>query len=114
MCMLSRLVLSATMSMSARVVDPVYPGTAVARRLAARERVGSLKPDELSGEWEEVRKRILWCAGLRDLQNVAPGAGYTGHAFNDANHCDATTMLGDVAHNLNEAGAGRIAGIAVG
>merc|ERR1719478_2077668 len=81
---------------------------------AARERAKTLTPEVLSGEWEPVRKKILWAAGLRDLTNVPPGAGYTGHAFNDANHCDATTMLGDVAHNLNEAGAGRIAGIAVG
>ena len=102
------------MAAAARVVDPLYPGTSVARMLASRARVQGLKPGELSGDWSDVRKRLLWCAGLRDLQNVAPGAGYTGHAFNDANHCDATTMLGDVAHNLNEAGAGRIAGIAVG
>ena len=45
---------------------------------------------------------------------MPPGQGYTGHAFNDANHCDATTMLGEVSHNLNEAGKDRVAGIAVG
>ena len=32
----------------------------------------------------------------------------------DANHCDATTMLGDVAHTLNEAGTNRVQGIAIG
>ena len=97
---LVRSALLTTMSAS-RQVDPTYPGTAVARMLASRERVRSLKPDELSGDWDSVRKRLLWAAGLKDLTNVAPGAGYTGHAFNDANHCDATTMLGDVSHNLN-------------
>lgn len=106
--------LALTMSAASRVVDPQYPGTAVARLKAAHERVASLKPEALSGEWESVRQKILWCAGLKDLQNVAPGQGYTGHAFNDANHCDATTMLGEVAHNLNEAGANRITAIAVG
>merc|ERR1712086_1245587 len=34
-----------------------------------------------------------------------------GHAFNDDNHCDCTTMLGDVAHNLNN---GEVSGIAMG
>jgi len=98
----------------AMVVDPMYPGTSVARMLASRERVGSLKPEDLSTEWESVRQRLLWCAGLRDLRSASPGQGYTGHAFNDANHCDATTMLGDVSHNLNNEGPNRIAGIAIG
>jgi len=110
---LARLLSTTAFAMSMKV-DPVYPGTAVARMLASRERARSLTKDELCGEWESVRKRLLWAAGLRDLQNVAPGQGYTGHAFNDANHCDATTMLGDVAHNLNEAGESRVQGIAVG
>ena len=110
----SLLLSTVSMSSAARVVDPIYPGTSVARMLAARERVASLKPEELTGEWESVRQKLLWCAGLKDLQNVAPGNGYTGHAFNDSNHCDATTMLGDVAHNLNEAGPNRISAIAIG
>uniref|UniRef100_A0A7S2H4R8 Uncharacterized protein n=1 Tax=Haptolina brevifila TaxID=156173 RepID=A0A7S2H4R8_9EUKA len=102
-----------TVSMAA-MVDPQYPGTAVARMLASRERVKSLTANDLSGEWETVRKNLLWAAGLRDLINVAPGSGYTGHAFNDHNHCDATTMLGEVAHNLNQAGPNRVASIAIG
>ena len=109
-----QLVSVLSMSAAAMQVDSMYPGTAVARMLAARERVRALKPEQLSGEWESVRQSLLYCAGLRDMKSAAPGSGYTGHAFNDANHCDATTMLGDVAHNLNEAGQGRIAGIAVG
>ena len=97
-----------------RMVDPQYPGTAVARMLAARERAKELTSKDLSGEWEAVRKKILFAAGLRDITNAPPGQGYTGHAFNDANHCDATTMLGDVAHNLNQEGPSQVQGIAVG
>ena len=37
-----------------------------------------------------------------------PGQGYTGHSFNDFNHCDLTAMAGDVAHNENE---GKVSGI---
>lgn len=102
------------MSAATRDVDPQYPGTAVARMRNAVARAKALTEAELSGEWPEVRRRLLAAAGLRDLTNVPPGQGYTGHAFNDANHCDATTMLGEVRENLNEAGEGRIAAIAVG
>ena len=63
-------------------VDPEYPGTAVARMRAARERVQTLSSADLSGEWESVRQRILWAAGLKDIKHAAPGRGYTGHAFN--------------------------------
>ena len=111
---LTRSLLLSTMSAADRVVDPQYPGTAVARMMASRERARTLSPEVLSGEWESVRKKVLWAAGLKDLTDVPPGAGYTGHAFNDANHCDATTMLGEVSHNLNEAGNNRIQGIAIG
>ncbi|EOD09060.1 hypothetical protein EMIHUDRAFT_452954 [Emiliania huxleyi CCMP1516] len=104
----------AKMSAAAFEVDPEYPGTAIGRMRASVERAKSLTADELSVEWEDARKRhlLLWAAGLRDLTDVPPGQGYTGHAFNDYNHCDATCMLGDVAHNLND-GQDRVAGIAV-
>ena len=89
-----------TMSSVARKVDPVYPGTAVERMNNCMARARSLQQDgtKLSAPWPEVRRSLLWAAGLRDLTDVAPGAGYTGHAFADANHCDAT-MLHEVAHN---------------
>lgn len=77
----------------------------------ARERAVSLSSAEMNGGWEAVRSRVLWAAGLRDIKDAAPGSGYTGHAFNDANHCDATTMLGEVAHGTND---GSVKGIAVG
>ena len=83
-------------------VDAEYPGTAVIRMLNIRERVRSLTPADLNGEWENVRKKILWAGGLKDLRNVKPGMGYTGHSFNDYNHCDLTAMLGQVSSNENQ------------
>lgn len=90
-------------------VDPVYPGTAVSRLHNVQNRVKSLTPMQLSEDWEKVRRHILWAGGLRDLPNARPGKGYTGHSFNDFNHCDLTTMRGDEADNNNE---GRVHGIA--
>jgi len=90
-------------------VDPVYPGTAVTRLQNVHKRVKSLTPDQLSQDWTSVRRLILWAGGLKDLPNARPGEGYTGHSFNDFNHCDLTTMRGSEAHNNNE---GRVAGIA--
>merc|ERR1719353_2883592 len=90
------------------MVDSQYPGTAVQRMLNIRERVKSLKPEQLSADWAEVRRSILWAGGLRDLPSAMPGQGYTGHSFNDFNHCDLTAMAGDVAHNENE---GKVSGI---
>lgn len=97
------------------VVDPLYPGTAVARMNAMRERARSLTESELSGEWEAVRRRLLWAAGLRDLPTAIPGHGFTGHSFNDAIHVDAVAMRDEVEESLNPtSGTGRVAGIAVG
>jgi len=78
--------------------------------LAIRDRVRSLNSDatNLNGDWENVRRNILWAGGLKDLPNAAPGAGYTGHSFNDFNHCDLTAMLGEYSTAENR---GRVAGI---
>uniref|UniRef100_A0A7S2DL80 Uncharacterized protein n=1 Tax=Alexandrium andersonii TaxID=327968 RepID=A0A7S2DL80_9DINO len=92
-------------------VDPEYPGTSVERLMSIHARVKSLTVEDLSGDWEDVRRKILWAGGLKDLPNSRPGEGYTGHSFNDDNHCDLTPMLGEVAHNLH---GGEIAGIARG
>lgn len=93
-------------------LDPDYPGTAVERMQAVRQRAASLTPLELSRDWStSVRPRLLWAAGLRDLRDAAPGQGYTGHAFNDAIHVDATAMRDEESDALND---GRVRGIALG
>ena len=94
----------------AAAVDAQYPGTAVQRLRSVHARVRSLnESDALRGDWEEVRRKLLWAGGLRDLPHAVPGQGYTGHSFNDWNHVDLTCMLGKVAHSENE---GRVVGIA--
>jgi len=80
-------------------VDEQYPGTAVARMHSARARA---RAAILEGDWEDVRRKVLEAGGLRDLPTARPGAGYTGHSFNDFNHCDLTTMAGAVASNENQ------------
>jgi len=92
-------------------VDPAYPGTAVERMMAVRSRVAALTSDDLNGNWENVRRRILWAGGLKDLPTSIPGQGYTGHSFNDSNHVDLTCMLDKENDNLND---GSVKQIAVG
>jgi hypothetical protein len=83
-----------------------YPGTAVARMLASRARAASLTSKELTSDWDSVtRPRILWAAGLKDLRSARPGQGYTGHAFNDWNHVDATCMMPFITNQTNSDGA---------
>ena len=91
-------------------VDPEYPGTAVQRMLNARARVAQVA-HQLDGEWQDVRRKILWAGGLRDLPHAVPGQGYTGHAFNDYNHVDLTCMNDRVSDNEND---GTVRGIAIG
>jgi len=91
--------------------DLEYPGTAVERILASRERVHTLQEQNKLTDrpWSDIRRSLLWAAGLKDLPNAVPGQGYTGHAFNDYNHVDATQLLDQVSDNENQ---GRVAGIA--
>jgi hypothetical protein len=92
---------ASTNSMTA-MRDAQYPGTAVERMMNVRQRVRQLaESGELNGQpWEDVRRRLLWAGGLRDLTNVRPGQGYTGHSFNDFNHVDLTCMTEvDNAHD---------------
>lgn len=92
--------------------DPTYPGTAVQRLRAVRERVSVIAGDgTLDGAWDDARRRLLWAGGLKDLPDSSPGQGYTGHSFNDWNHVDLTTMNDDTSGNLND---GSVKGIAVG
>ena len=48
------------------MVDKEYPGTAVERMLAVRNRVKELTTDDLNQEWEYVRKKLLWAGGLKN------------------------------------------------
>jgi len=92
--------------------DSEYPGTAVQRLKAVHERVKIIANDgSLNGKWEDVRRRILWAGGLKDLPNASPCQGYTGHSFNDWNHVDLTTMNDEISDNEND---GSVKGIAVG
>ena len=88
-------------------IDPEYPGTAVPRMNAIRERARALT-FESTQTWEEQRKLILRAGGLKDLQSAMPGSGYTGHSFNDYNHVDLTAMIDNVHDSENQ---GRVAGI---
>eukprot|EP00510_Aplanochytrium_minuta_P006084 CAMPEP_0184011932 /NCGR_PEP_ID=MMETSP0954-20121128/4099_1 /TAXON_ID=627963 /ORGANISM="Aplanochytrium sp, Strain PBS07" /LENGTH=203 /DNA_ID=CAMNT_0026291799 /DNA_START=280 /DNA_END=891 /DNA_ORIENTATION=+ len=92
-------------------MNPEYPGTAFKRLEIVHDRIRQLEREDLDGDWEHVRKRLLWAGGLRHLPNATPGQGYTGHSFNDFNHCDLTTMLGQVTDSKHEGG---ISGIAMG
>lgn len=103
------MALSASKACLSALIDAEYPGTAVVRMLNARSRARSMNPHSLSVSWPEARQKILWAAGLKDLQNVPPGKGYTGHSFNDWNHVDATCMLNGT---INEENNGRVKGIA--
>ena len=87
---------------SSEMYDAEYPGTAVVRLQNVLKRVSSLTYDNLSGDWENVRRNLLWAGGLRDLPNAIPGQGYTGHSFNDYNHVDLTTMNDQVSDNQND------------
>ena len=77
---------------SAPGVDAKYPGTATARLSAVLERVSGLSEvDDLSQDWTAVRSKLLWAGGLVEDPS-------TGHAFNDSNHCDLTTMVSGLTH----------------
>ena len=63
-----------SMSASPNVnVDAEYPGTAVERMNNVRARVATLSKEDLSGDWEDVRRKILWAGGLKDLPDAIPG-----------------------------------------
>ena len=55
------------------LVDLEYPGTAVKRLQSVHARVATLSEEDLSGDWEDVRKKLLWAGGLKDLPDAKPG-----------------------------------------
>ena len=93
--------------------DSIYPGTSVDRMNNVRQRVAELNATDgvLDGPWEEVRRKLLWAGGLKDLPDAEPGRGYTGHSFNNFNHVDLVTMNSASIDNTND---GRVQGIAIG
>ena len=73
--------LGATVGRSmALMIDKTYPGTAVERLNAVHGRVATLTREQLDAKWPDVRRALLWAGGLKDLTDVAPGRGNTGHA----------------------------------
>ena len=103
----TRSLMMASAASSSTQIDEMYPGTAVPRMMAIRERVKSLNFDPAQ-TWESQRKMILKAGGLKDLQSAQPGEGYTGHSFNDFNHVDLTAMVDTQHDSENE---GRVNGI---
>jgi len=103
--------LNASSADSLMMPDKDYPGTAVERLRAVRARVAEFTKEDLNGPWDDVRRKLLWAGGLRDLPDAIPGQGYTGHAFNDYNHVDLTCMAEKVSDNQND---GSVQQIAVG
>ena len=83
------------------------------RMVNVRNRVKTLAEDPaaLNGRWEDIRRKLLWAGGLRDLPDARPGQGYTGHSFNDFNHVDLTCMSDGSSDNEND---GSVKGIALG
>lgn len=82
-------------------IDNEYPGTAIQRLNSVHQRLKSLSTEEFNDDWNIVRQLLLWAGGLKILPDAKPGEGNTDHSFNDYNHCDLTTMLGDVISNEN-------------
>lgn len=96
--------------MEEKTIDPDFPGTAVERMLNIRKRVEELaQGNDLDQSWHDVRRKILWAGGLKDLPDAKPGKGYTGHSFNDFNHVDLTAMI-----PMDSQNDGEIDGIARG
>mmetsp|Transcript_3542 Transcript_3542/g.8340 ORF Transcript_3542/g.8340 Transcript_3542/m.8340 type:complete len:237 (+) Transcript_3542:39-749(+) len=92
-------------SLASCEVDPQYPGTSLQRLRSCHLRLQSLAPQDLRGDWEDVRRRILWAGGLKDLP-FRPGQVTTQHAFNDDVHCDLTTMRSSAIDYINAIGGG--------
>lgn len=47
-------------------------GTAVARLEAVHARVATLTKEQLSSDWPDARRSLLWAGGLRDLESAVP------------------------------------------
>ena len=106
---------SSSAAMSAAAASAAFPGTSLRRMEMIRRRIRALEPHELSREWPEVRRTLLRAAGLRDVSDRRRvGTGYTGHCFQDSNHCDATAMLLERSDDRNTGALGVHRAIAIG
>jgi hypothetical protein len=98
---------AAAASASAMLVDAKYPGTALERLRNVHLRVAELaQTNALNGPWDEVRRKLLWAGGLRDLPNARPGQvrcnGYPSkslcccdtHNRHSASHFASRTLAG--------------------
>jgi len=65
-----KLALTAVFAFAQQTFDSQYPGTAVDRLEGIHERVKSVN---LSGDWNDVRRKILQAGGLRDITSAKPG-----------------------------------------
>lgn len=77
--------------------------------MTVRSQVADVISDDLNWNWKNVRQRILWVGGLKDLCTSIPGQEYTGHLFNDYNHVNLTCMLDQATVNLNDCSVKQIA-----
>jgi hypothetical protein len=66
---------SSPLDNSTVMADAAYPGTAVERMMNVRKQVEELASTAgaLDGDWGDVRRKILWAGGLRDLPDAQPG-----------------------------------------
>lgn len=57
------------------MTDPDYPGTALERLNSVHARIQQLVTENAfqNLDWEDIRRKILWAGGLRDLPNARPG-----------------------------------------
>ena len=60
--------LTRTLAMAARKIDPVYPGTAVARLEAVHQRLAAIPQSELDGPWPDARRALLRAVGVDTTQ----------------------------------------------
>ena len=60
-----------TLAMAARKIDPVYPGTAVARLEAVHQRLAAIPQADLDGPWPDARRALLLGAAEAEGLEVA-------------------------------------------
>ena len=54
--------------------DTEYPGTAVQRLNSVHQRVKTLTPAQLNGDWQEVRRKLLWAGKISPFPRNLEGS----------------------------------------